>query len=373
MSGAPLRCDLVLEQTLGHVTHGKNLRRLVPTIDGVAARFLPVEFAVDGPAARIPGWSNWTVRAGLRARRIVSTTWRRDGRPDAMFVHSQVPAVLLGRALTTVPTIVSLDATPQQYDELGEFYAHDRGPDWVERIKFRLNRRCFERAAHIVTWSEWARQGLADDYGVDPGTITAIAPGVDIEQWRHPGGDARHGRTDGPLRVLFVGGDLRRKGGDLLVEAARRLRDDPGVPDFEVHLATTADVEPEPAIVVHRGLTANSPELIALYHDADVFCLPTLGDCLPMVLAEAAAAGLPLIATDVGAIHSIVRPGETGELLPPGDGEAVTAALRRLLVDGDLRRRYGTAASELARREHDARANAARIVDLLAAAAGRTR
>ena len=72
-----------------------------------------------------------------------------------MFVHTQVPAVLLGRRLTDVPTAVSLDATPKQYDELGEFYAHDQGPEWAEQFKFRLNRRCFERAAHIITWSTW--------------------------------------------------------------------------------------------------------------------------------------------------------------------------------------------------------------------------
>jgi glycosyltransferase involved in cell wall biosynthesis len=100
-----------------------------------------------------------------------------------------------------------------------------------------------------------------------------------------------------------------------------------------------------------------------------VFCLPTLGDCLPMVLAEAAAAGLPLVATNVGAIHEIVRSGETGDLVAPGDVHALVGALRPLIVDPDLRRRYGDAAHQLAVREHDARVNAGRIVQLLRTAA----
>jgi glycosyltransferase involved in cell wall biosynthesis len=295
----------------------------------------------------------------------------RPVRPDVLFVHTQVPAVLLGAWMRRVPTVVSIDATPQQYDELGEHYAHTPGHPRVERAKFHANRRCFERAAHLVSWSQWGKQGLVEGYGIDPGKVTVIAPGVDVDRWANERG-AGHHRCEhgGPVRILFVGGDLQRKGGDMLIEAVRALRADATMPEVELHLVTTADVSPEPGIVVHRGLTSNSAELIEQYHRADVFCLPTLGDCLPMVLAEAAAAGLPLVSTAVGAIGEIVRPGETGELIVPGDRDALVAALDRLVADPERRARYGAAARALAVRDHDARANAARIVDLLADVAG---
>jgi glycosyltransferase involved in cell wall biosynthesis len=285
-----------------------------------------------------------------------------------MFVHTQVPAVLLGPWMRRVPTVVSIDATPEQYDELGEFYAHVRGPALVERFKHRMNRRCFERAAHLVTWSEWARQGLVRKYGIHPDRITVIPPGVDIRQWRPEPSPA----SDGPVRVLFVGADLKRKGGDVLIEAVRRLRDDPTVPDIELHLVTNASVAACPGVVLHAGLSPNSSELIAQYRAADIFCLPTLGDCLPMVLAEAAATGLPIVSTDVGAIREIVRPDETGTLVPPGDIDALVGALRQLVADPELRRRYGQASGELANRDHDARANAMRIVQLLRSFADRS-
>jgi glycosyltransferase involved in cell wall biosynthesis len=364
METTPLRCDLVLEQTLGHVTHTKNLQRLLPDLAGVEPRFVLVPFDAVGPSARIAGWSNWTIRAGMRAKRLLHAAWR-SGRPDVMFVHTQVPGVLLRHEMRAVPTVVSLDATPLQYDELGEFYAHPQGPAPVERLKFELNRRCFGRAAHVVTWSTWAKRGLVDDYGVDESCITVISPGVDTSLWHR----ADAARSEGPIRILFVGADLRRKGGDLLIDAVRRLRSDATLPDLELHLVTMADVEPEPGVHVHRGLTANSPELIAHYHAADVFCLPTLGDCLPMVLAEAAAAGLPLVSTDVGAIHEIVRADETGALVPPGNTDALVDALRRMVADDGLRARLGSQARRLADREHDARTNARRIVEVLAAAA----
>ncbi len=355
----------VLEQTLGHVTHGKNLSALLPTIGDIEPVFVRVEPTLTGRWSRLPGWTNWTVRAGVRARRSLRELDRSGWvkRPHALFVHSQVPAVLLGRWMRT-PTVVSLDATPMQYDSLGEFYNHDTGSALGERLKYSANRRCFGRARHLVTWSQWAKQGLVDEYDVDPDKITVIAPGVDIEQWARP---TEASRSNGPLRVLFVGGDLERKGGHLLLRAAQRLRADADVPEFEVHLVTTADTSGDDGVVVHRNLTANSPQLIEQYHLADVFCLPTLGDCLPMVLAEAGAAGLPLISTDVGAISEVVRDGVTGRLVPPNDLDALTAALRSLLVDAALRDRCGRAARTVVEQSHDARKNADTIVAVLRA------
>ena len=356
VSSSSLRCQFVLEQTLGHVTHTQNLVRLV---DGVDAEFLPVEFDA-GRWARVPGWSNWTVRAGLRARRAVRLSARRGSRPDVRFVHTQVPAVLLGRELRQVPTVVSLDATPKQYDRLGEFYSHDVGPAWLESVKDRANRACFGRADHLVTWAHWTKASLVDEYGVDPSDVTVIPPGVDTALWLRPGERA----SDGVVRFLFVGGNLQRKGGHHLLEAFQRLRGRYG-PTVELHLVTTSEVAPRDGVTVHSGMTPNSPELIQLYHWCDVFCLPTLGDCLPMVLPEAGAAGLSLVSTDVGAISEIVRHDETGLLVAPNDVGDLTSALGRLIDDRALRRRTSNAARQLVISEHDARANARRVVDVL--------
>lgn len=355
----------VLEQTLGHVTHSKNLEALIPRSGDVTPVFLPVD-AGQGAAPWLPGLSNWTIRAGLRARRALRQAWSNDlGRQaDALFVHTQVPAVLLGRWMRRLPTVVSIDATPKQYDELGEFYSHHVGVGPIEHFKTWANVRCFRRAAHVVAWSHWAKAGLVDEYTIEPTKITVIPPGVDCSRWKGPTGPATH---EGPLRVLFVGGDLHRKGGDLLMSAARRLRTEANVPAFELHLVTGTDVAEEPGVIVHHGLTSNSDELIDQYHAADIFCLPTLGDCLPMVLAEAAAAGLPLISTDVGAISELVQQGHTGRLIRPGQLDDLTDALRAMLCSDEERKRLGAGAREVAVAEHDAQRNALRILDVLRA------
>ncbi|NNE11559.1 MAG: glycosyltransferase family 4 protein [Ilumatobacter sp.] len=364
--GSTARVAFVLEQTLGHVTHSKNLTALLPEAArdlGIEPIFVPIPFEL-GAAGRIPGWSNWTVRAGVRARRAL----RPMDDVDALFVHTQVSAGLLGGWMSRVPTVLSLDATPLQYDQLGEAYAHEPRAQLVERAKHHHQRAVFRRARRFVTWSSWARADLAASYGVDADLVTVIPPGVDVEAWRpHPRSD------DGPLQVLFVGGDLRRKGGDLLVEACAHLRADDTMPEFVLHLVTGSDVEPGPGVEVHRGLTPNSPELVARFEAADVFCLPTLGDCLPLVLAEAGAAGLPLISTDVGAISEIVRPGATGELVEPGDVDGLTAALRSLLTDAPRRAAMGERARALVEREHDAKRNAVRLLDVVGLVLGERR
>lgn len=353
----------VLEQALGHITHGSNLRDHVPDDPAVRAHWLPLPFEPEDAELGFPiSRANWTVRAGLTARRSLR---RLPVQPDALFVHTQVPAMLLPDHLRRVPSIVSVDATPRQYDELGAHYDHRRRPAPVERMKHAIATRCFGAAHHVVTWSEWARRGVLADYGLPDDRVTVVPPGVTVTRWERPG-PARP-PTDGrrrsePVRILFVGGDLARKGGDVLVAAAAMLRD----LHVEFHLVTGAAVAPAtPGLVVHRGLTANSPELIRLYHQCDVFALPTFADCLPMVLSEAAAAGLPAIATPVAGIPEIVLHGRTGLLVEPGSVGDLAEALRHLVTRPDVRHAMGTAAVMHVRDRYDTAVNTRTLVDLL--------
>jgi glycosyltransferase involved in cell wall biosynthesis len=354
----------VMEQALGHITHTENVRSALREHPEVSASWAIIDFRVTGWARRIPLYrSNWTVRAGLRTRRELRRL-ARTTRLEAAYFHTQVPAVLAGRWLRRLPSVVSVDATPRQYDQLGEAYGHHPGPAWLERVKWRLNRDCFRRAERVVAFSDWVKQGLVDDYEVAPDKIEVIRPGIDLDRWQVP--DRRRTPGSGPLRVLFVGGDFRRKGGPLLLAAFEALRD----LDVELHVVTRQEVPTVPGCIVHTGVSPNSPELHALFEQADVFCLPTDGDALALVFVEAGASGLPCVATDVGAITEVVRQGETGTVIQPGDLDGLVGALRELLTDDDLRERYGRAARGQAEADYDDRANTRRIVELCELVAG---
>lgn len=350
----------ILEQSLGHVTHAKNLMTNVTLDPEVRAHWGLIDFETSGAAAQIPLYrSNWTVRAGVRAYRQVARM-NRHTKLDALFFHTQVPAILAQRWLCKIPGIVSLDATPLQYDELGAFYRHEKGPAWLETWKWRMNRDCYISARRLVAWSEWTKLGLLAEYGVPADKVTVIPPGVNVDEWRRPTPRVAHA---GPVKILFVGGDLQRKGGGILLEAFRALR----LPGLELHLVTKSQLPPEPGVFVYNNLEANSQPLKELYHTCDIFALPTFGDCLPMVLSEAGASGMAIISTNVAAIPEIILNGKTGLIVPAGDAGALTQAIRDLSENPAARILLGERARAHVSNHYDAQANASRLLSLLKA------
>jgi glycosyltransferase involved in cell wall biosynthesis len=125
-------------------------------------------------------------------------------------------------------------------------------------------------------------------------------------------------------------------------------------------------VPQRPGVTVHHNLGPNSPALLRLFADADLFVLPSLGECLAVVLMEATAAGLPVITTDVGALAEAVRPGHTGVIVPPDDVRALRLALGTLIADPAQRRSMGEGGHALAREQFDATRNNSILLDLVA-------
>lgn len=364
------KIGFILEQALGHITHSQNLQQYISKDPEVTPYWGLPAMITKGWTAKIPFIrNNWTLQAGLQTRRFLAKA-DREVHLDALFFHTQVTAVLAQDWLIRIPGIVSLDATPLQYDSLGSFYTHGTGPEWIEMQKWRLNRDCFQHAQRLVTWSEWAAQGLVDGYGVSAEKITVIPPGVDAQAWARP--NPRRPRS-GPVKILFVGGSLERKGGWLLLEAFRIIREwmhrrnssqgrEPGI---ELHLVTKDDLPSRPGVSVYNHMQPNSMALKQLYYESDIFCLPTRGDCLPMVLSEAGCAGLPVISTRLAGIPEIVKDGVNGFLIPPDDMGKLVEALQRLITNQELRLSMGERAVELTRKHFDAEQNAFRLLTLI--------
>jgi len=133
----------------------------------------------------------------------------------------------------------------------------------------------------------------------------------------------------------------------------------------ELHLVTSNAVTPQRNVYVHRGLGPNSAELRRLFTEADIFVLPSMADCLAVVLMEATAAGLPIIPTEIGALPEAVQHGESGLLVPAGDTLALEQAVTALVDDPQLRQQMGRASYELACRKFDARRNGRALLDIV--------
>jgi glycosyltransferase involved in cell wall biosynthesis len=168
-------------------------------------------------------------------------------------------------------------------------------------------------------------------------------------------------------RFLYVGRLTTNKGLDVLLQA---IRDRPLPEGAEVVVVGSGPEAPrlsalgEGLPVRFVGEVAEST-LFTWYAHADAFVLPTRYEGMPTVVLEAMAAGLPVIASDIGAIPTMVS-AENGWLVPPGDAAALGAALRELAEAGEVRRRaLGKVSREIVEGRYTWRTVARVTLDLL--------
>ena len=356
-----LNLGFVLEHSLGHITHAQNLKRALKDRPDIWPTYIDVPFHnTPGTWSKFPGVrSNWSLRASLCAYLALRP---QSQALQAVLFHTQVTSLFSAGLMRRLPAVISLDATPLQYDALGRFYGHSPSAhSHIEGIKKRLNVRALTAARHIITWSAWTKTSLVADYGMSADKITVIPPGIDTIQWRFPREIAH---CNQPLHLLFVGGDFVRKGGDVLLEAFQRLA--PSI-NAVLHLVTNSTdvVEGRNNVCVYRNIAPNSEKLLQLFRQADIFVFPTRADCLPLAIMEALAAGLPIITTRVGALSEAVVHGETGLIVPPNDPEALTNAINQLAADPGMRARLGSHARVAALERFDATTNYRRLLNIV--------
>lgn len=354
-----MNLGFVLEYSLGHVTHAQNLKRVLAQQADIHPTYVDLPYdGMTGAWTRLPGIrANWSLRASLGA--YLGLRGQAKRLEGALF-HTQVTSLFSAGLMRRVPSVISLDATPLQYDALGAFYGHRPSSNArLEALKKRLNQRAFGAARHLVAWSEWAKDSLVADYGVPSQKVSVIPPGIDTELWHFERPPRKAGA---PVNLLFVGGDFARKGGDTLLEAFAAL---PPSVNAHLHLVTKTERVGNdlPHVTVHRNVAPNSEPLLRLFADADLFVFPTRGDCLPLAVMEALAAGLPVVTTAVGALPEAVTQGETGWIVPPDDPRALTEALSELARDGLLRANLAAKARAVAVQRFNSGINYRRLVD----------
>ena len=206
-------------------------------------------------------------------------------------------------------------------------------------------------AASVVTTSAWARRALLDLYALPADRVHVAEPGVDRSELA-PG-------TAAAGALLSVAAVIPGKGHDVLVDALAPLTSLPWqclcVGSLERDPAFVEDVRRRAADGgVERRVRFSGPQagadLDRSYATADLLVLPSRAESYGMVVAEALARGLPVVAAEVGGVpealgHGVdgIRP---GLLVPPDDPVALRDALRAWLEDPGLRRRLRRAAHE---------------------------
>ena len=188
------------------------------------------------------------------------------------------------------------------------------------------------RLAHrVICSSAFARDALIEQ-GVATEKIRRVPLGLD-------GGFPAAmppKQPSGPLRVLFVGGDGLRKGIGYLHEAMRLLR----APSIQVKVAGDLELSEAGSTALSRHLELLGPvaraQVIELYAWADVLVLPSISDTFGLVVLEAMACGVPVIASRNTCGPDVIRGGEDGFVVPIRDAAAIASCLDRLAGDRGL-------------------------------------
>lgn len=269
--------------------------------------------ALDGVAVTTPGWKKpgSLARLTARARRRLTAIPRGSELSGLDVLIALVSSDLVDALPDGHPPLLHVtDATPAF---LRDFYGHDVSDD-VDRREARV----LARAAIGVYSSDYMARRAAHEFDLAPERVSALPFGVNLDAW------PRSAVAKGPMapaRILFVGTEWKRKGGDIALAAFETLRTE----GMDVHLDLVG-AEPEVPLpegvtvhgYLHKNRSSDARRLDALFGAAHLFMLPTRADCTPMVIAEAGVHATPVLVTETGGIRSLVENGVNGQLLPEG-------------------------------------------------------
>jgi glycosyltransferase involved in cell wall biosynthesis len=347
-------------------------RRVHPMHKRIRAsvRYLP-EYLYRDPLRVLRGLA-WAARQP-RFRQVVRLFWRdlrRDFTPNrgrrlgqAFVFARELPADIRHvhvHYLHTPASVVRYAATLT--GRSWSFSAHAKDiwttPDWEKREKLAESLwgvTCTAQGAdHLVSLSE------------KPGRVALAYHGLDLSRFPAPPGQrpARDGSDAAdPVRIVSIGRAVPKKGFDDLLRALAALPSDLHWRFAHIgggELLAELKAEAEGAGIADKVAFLGGkpqPEVVKLLREADLFALPAKEaasgdrDGLPNVLLEAASQCLAIVATDFAGIPEFVRPGAEGELVRPGDWEALSNAINLLARDPERRGRLGAAACERLRRE----------------------
>ncbi|MDF2234303.1 glycosyltransferase [Albimonas sp. CAU 1670] len=322
--------------------------RTHPLHDRIRARprYLP-EYLYQEPLRVLRGWRRARRLPGYRAAlRAWLRDWRRDPTPNrgrrfgqALVLAAELPEETRGvyvHFLHTPGSVARYAATMRGLPWAVSAHAKDIWtiPDWEKAEKLA-------EAAFAVTCTG---SGAAELRRLAPAQerVGLVYHGLDLTRFPPP---PERTPGAGPLRLLSVGRLVAKKGYDDLLDALARLPagvewrfDHIGGGDLKAPLAERAKTLGLDGRIRWLG-KKDQTEVVAAMREADLFVLPSKiaddgdRDGLPNVLMEAASQRLPILSTAVSAIPEFVRDGREGRLVPPGDPEALAAAIEAIAAD----------------------------------------
>ena len=266
----------------------------------------------------------------------------REARPDVIHVHEPlVPSASMHAVLNANAPVVAT-------------FHSNVGRERVSSLWFKLAapmvRPVWNRLARRIAVSDAARHSVTSRMG--DGELLIVPNGVDVDRFA----GAKPAVLPGGRHLLFVGRLEERKGFPVAVAAFARLAE--RYPDLRLLVVGDGSerdaVDELPPVIrarVEMLGRVDDDRLAGYLRAANLYLGPaTGGESFGIVLAEAMAAGLPIVASDIAGYRDVARNGKEAVLVPPGDPDALVAAVCRVLDDPGLAKSLG---DQGARRAHE--------------------
>jgi glycosyltransferase involved in cell wall biosynthesis len=236
---------------------------------------------------------------------------------------------------TNIPIVLVNDCVFTHILDYYPYYTH-LSRRFIHEISI-IEQQAFKKVRASIMSSAWAARSAIQDYHVEPEHVYVVPMGVNLDTI--PAREIAAARKpSATCRLLFVGVEWQRKGGDIAYETLLKLEE----MGIEAELIICGCVPPmgmtHPRMRVIPFLDKNDErqarQLEQLYVMADFLILPTRADCTPFVLGEANAFGIPVITANTGGVADVVRDGENGYVLPfEARGEAYARVIAELYRD----------------------------------------
>jgi colanic acid/amylovoran biosynthesis glycosyltransferase len=291
---------------------------------------------------------------------LILLCWMREKRLTHVHVHFATPAAAVAAIATRIATSTSPVTMSMTVHGPDEFYD-------VTAYALAAKVAASRFVVCISFFAQSQMMKIATPGGADWGKFEIGRLGVDVDHFAARG--ARAG--DGVFRVLCVGRLVAAKGQSILIEAVEMLRKEGRPVELDL-VGDGPDRSMLEAFVNTRGLGAGvrfagsvgQDRIRDFYGAADCFAMASFAEGIPVVLMEAMAMEIPVVATGINGIPELIRDGVDGLLVAPSDVLGMAGALMRLMDDGDLRAGLGAAGRRKVMAEYRLAESADRLLDI---------
>jgi len=238
-----------------------------------------------------------------------------------------------------IPHFVYTDHTHlanSNYDKISSLLISKK--DWLNQEK-----KIYENALVNFTTSEFAANSIENDYGIDREKIQVVYSGIINVDFP----DEIPQKDQRDIKILFVGFNWERKGGDVLLKAFEQVNYH--FPYTELHIVGCTPMINKRGVKVLGKL--NKEELEKELKECHIFCMPSYREPSAVALIEAAAYGMPIVATNVGGSSDRVIENFNGFLTNPGDYKDLSRKLIFLVRNLDIAKEFGKNGRELVKRK----------------------